>query len=79
MGKDMPAEHKKKIAKSLYVFRHKFSSFLDRREEFVHGYFGIILIESRKKSSFQVDPRIDRAAGKAPEPVKGKPLERADK
>ena len=48
------------------------------REEFVHGYLSVILIKTRKKSSFQVDPRIDRAWRKASEPVECYPLEGAN-
>jgi len=69
--------HKRKTAESLNVFPHGFSSFLDRREELVHGHLSIILVESREEPSFQVNRRIDRAAGQTPEPIKGYSLKGA--
>jgi len=54
------------------------SSFLDNREEFVHGYFSDILVETREEPDFQVNPRVNGAVRKTPEPVKGYPLEGAD-
>jgi len=47
---------------------------VDLLEEFAYGHLGIILIESREKPGFQVNPRIDGAAGQTPEPIKGHPL-----
>jgi len=47
-------------------------------EELVHGYLDVVLVESRKKSGFQVNSRIDRAIGKAPKPIKGHPLKGID-
>jgi len=58
----------------LNVFPYRFSSFLDRREEFVYGYLRVILVELREEPYFQVNPRIDGAVGKASKPIKGYPL-----
>ena len=66
------------VVKPLYVIPYALFSFLDCWEEFVHGHLGIILAESRKKSGFQVHTRIDGATWKAPELVKGYPLEAID-
>ena len=49
MGNDMPTGHMREVAEPLDVFPHEFSSFLDRREEFVYGHLGVILIESREE------------------------------
>ena len=48
------------------------------QQELVHGHIDVIFIESREKSSFQVNSRIDRAAGQAPEPIKGYPFKGVD-
>ena len=55
--------YEREIVEALNVFPHEFSSFLDRREELIHSYLNVILVESREKLSFQVNPRIDGAAG----------------
>jgi len=60
--------------KPLNVFQYGFSSFLDRRKKLVHGHFGVILVKLREEPGFQVNPGIDGAVGKAPEPIKGYPL-----
>jgi len=70
--------HEREVVKSLNVFSHILSSFLDRQEELVYGHLGVILIESREKPGFQVNPRIDGATGQAPELIKGYPLKGAD-
>ena len=70
--------HEKKIAKALNVVPYRFSSFLNRLEELVHGHLSVILIESRKEPGFQVHPRIDEVTWKASEPVKGYLLDGAD-
>ena len=70
--------HEREIAKLLNVFLHRFSSFLDYREKLIHGHLSVILVKSRKEPGFQVDPRIDRAVGKAYEPVKGYSFKSAD-
>jgi len=70
--------NKGEIVEPLNVFTHKFSSFLSRREELIYGHLGIILMKSRKESSFQVNPRVDGAVGKTPEPIKGYTLKGAD-
>ena len=70
--------YERKVAESLYVIPHKFSSFLDCRKECVHGHLSIILVESREKSGFQVEPRIDGVRGETLEPIKGYPLEGAN-
>jgi len=74
MGKSMLARHmrerEKEITKSLNVFPHRFSSILNYRKEFIHGHLSVILIESRKESSFQVNSRIDRVVGEASKPIK---------
>jgi len=62
--------------KSLNVFPHGFSSFLDRREEFIHNHLGIILIESREEP--EVNPKINGATGQAPELIKGYPFKGVD-
>jgi len=51
-----------------------FALLLYGREKFIHGYLGIVLIETRKKSGFQVDLGIDRARRETSEPVKCYPL-----
>ena len=66
--------HEKKIAKALNVVPYRFSSFLNRLEELVHGHFGIFLIKTREEPGFQVDPGIDRARRETSEPVKCYPL-----
>jgi len=65
--------HEREVAESLNVFLHGFSSFLNCRKEFIFDYLGVILVELRKQLGFQVNPRIDRAIGKAPKPVKDYP------
>jgi len=74
----MPGRHIREVAEPLNVFSPRFSSFLDRREELVDGYLGVILVESREERGFQVNPRIDGAVWQAPEPVKGYPLKSID-
>jgi len=79
MGKGMPVgAYKREVAEPLNIIPYRFSFFLDRREELVHGHLEIILIESRNKLDFQVHPRIDGVTWKTPEPVKGYPHEGAD-
>jgi len=74
----MQRAHKRKVVEPLNVFPHRFSSFLDRRDELVHSHLGVILIESREEPGFQVNPKIDGAAGQAPGPIKGYPLKGAN-
>jgi len=62
----------------LNVLPYGFSSFLDCREKLVHGHLSVILVDFREKLGFQVNPKIDGAVGKAPEPIKGYPLKGAD-
>jgi len=78
MDKGMPVGHMREIAEPLNVFPHGLSSFLDCREKLVHVYLGVIFIKFRKKSGFQVDPRVDGVFGKAPELIKGYPLKGTD-
>ena len=68
----------RKIVKSLYVIQYIFSSFLNCRKECVHGHLGIILIESREESGFQVEPGINGVREKTPEPIKGYFLQSAN-
>jgi len=51
---------------------------LDHQEEPIHSYLSVILIESREEPGFQVSPRINGAAGQAPEPIKGYSLKGVD-
>jgi len=53
--------HEREVSKALNVFPHRFSSFLDRQEEFIHGHLGVILVESREELGFQVNPEVDGA------------------
>jgi len=78
MGKGVPVGHIREIAEPLDVFLHGFSSFLNHREKLIHGHLGVILVKSRKNLGFQVNPRIDGADGKAPEPIKGHSLKGAN-
>jgi len=68
----------REIAEFLNVFSHGFSSFLDCREELIHGHLSVILVESRKELSFWVNSKIDGAVGKASELIKGYPLKGTD-
>ena len=45
---------------------------------FVHGHLGVILMESKEKSGFQVNPRIDGVRRETPKLVKSYTLESAD-
>ena len=66
------------MAEPLSVLSHGFSSFLNRREELVHGHLGVILVESREESGFQVNTRINGVRRKAPKPAKNYLLESSD-
>ena len=70
--------HKRKIVKPLYVIHYRFFFFLDRREEFVQGNLGIIVINLGEELSFEVNPGINGVVRKAPKLVKGYPLEDAN-
>ena len=50
MGNGIPAGY---IKKPLNVITDRFAFPLHGGEEFVHGYLGIVLIETRKESGFQ--------------------------
>ena len=60
--------------KPIYVIPYRFSSLLDRQEKFVHGNFGLILVELREEPSFQVNLGINGVIRKTPELVKATPL-----
>ena len=77
-GEGILAGHMRKIMEPLNVFSYGFFSFLDRQEELVDGHLSIVLVESRKKPGFQVNPRIDGAVGKAPGLIKGYLLKGVD-
>ena len=58
---------------------NRFSLPLHRGQELISGYLGIILIEVGKKSSLQIDLRIDGTRWKASKSVKGHSFESTDK
>ena len=70
--------HQRQVSELLNVVTNRLALLLYGREEFVHGYLSVILIKTRKKLSFQVDLRIDRARRKASEPVECYPLQGAN-
>ena len=63
--------------KPLYVVSYRLFSFLDCREEFIHGHFGIILIESGEEPSFHVKLTYDGTIRKVSKLVKSYHLEGA--
>jgi len=69
-------EHEREIADLSMYSRTNSPPFW--REELVHGHLGVILVESREKPCFQVNPRIDGAIGKAYKPIKGYPFKGID-
>ena len=52
MGNASCWAHQRQVFEPLNVVSDRFALSLYGREEFVHGYFSIILVETRKKSSF---------------------------
>ena len=70
--------YEREVAKPLNILPYGFSSFLNYREAFIHGCLRVILIESRNKSDFQVNLRINEAIRKALKLIKGYPLKGAD-
>ena len=65
------------LERGVTIISYRFFSLLDRRE-FSHGHLDIILVESGEELIFQVNPRINGAIKKTPEPVKGYPFEGVD-
>ena len=70
--------HQRQVFEPLNIVTDRFALPLYSREEFVHGYLSVILVKTKKESSFQVDLRIDRARRKASEPVECYPLQGAN-
>ena len=66
--------HKRKVVEPLYVIPYRFSSFLDCREEFVHGHRGIIFVKSGEELGFRSSHFLMEFTGRLLNQSKDTPL-----